>query len=148
MGKCPFCGAEVDKTFGNGYVSYTCGNFEANGVIGREPDCYDRQIAQLQARVDLLECTCAQAYQMAGVVGAPEAALDNLSDAAQGKPLRHPDGFLPLVYEDFEMYREGQAELQECRERLEVWRKLRDYPCSLQDLDAEIYEELRPLGEL
>ena len=76
------------------------------------------RIAGMESELDKLKSVCAQAYQLAGVVGAPEKVLNNLSDAASGKPLRHPDGFLPLVYEDFEMWREGQAELAQCRELL------------------------------
>ena len=68
---------------------------------------------------------------MAGVVGAPEAALDNLADAAAGRSITH-ESFLPLTYEDFALYREVQERLQSAKdvwlevealkERLEAWR--------------------------
>ena len=37
--------------------------------------------AQLEQRISALERVCGEAYQLAGAVGAPEKALDNLSAA-------------------------------------------------------------------
>ena len=42
---------------------------------------------------------CAAAYQLAGAVGAPEKALDNLAAAANGKPIPHAT-FLPVSAAD------------------------------------------------
>ena len=51
------------------------------------------------AEIEELRDVCAEAYQLAGVIGAPLAALDNLSSAAHGTPLLH-ETFLPARAED------------------------------------------------
>ena len=43
--------------------------------------------------------SCAEAYQLAGAVGAPEKVLDNLAAAAQGVPIPHAT-FLPVSAAD------------------------------------------------
>jgi hypothetical protein len=48
------------------------------------------------AEITRLRSVCAEAYQMAGALGAPAKALDNLSAAASGSPLPH-DTFLPVA---------------------------------------------------
>ena len=58
------------------------------------------ELAALKARTSILESVCGEAYQMAGQVGAAERILDNLSDAANGRPLRH-ETFLPVTDDDF-----------------------------------------------
>lgn len=59
----------------------------------------DVRIKDLEERVAVLQQVCAEAYQLAGTVGAPEAALDNLAAAAAGIPIPHAS-FLPIAVED------------------------------------------------
>ena len=54
---------------------------------------------QLEQRVAVLQQVCAEAYQLAGAVGAPEKALDNLAAAANGEPIPHAT-FLPVSAAD------------------------------------------------
>jgi len=49
----------------------------------------------LLVRVNVLEALCAEMYQVAGAVGTPERILDQLSAAANGKPLPH-ESVLPF----------------------------------------------------
>lgn len=49
----------------------------------------------LRTERDSLRLVCGEAYQMAGVLGAPTNALDNLSAASAGAPLPH-ETFLPV----------------------------------------------------
>jgi hypothetical protein len=53
----------------------------------------------LRQRVAELEGVCAEAYQLAGAVGAPERVLDQLHAAAEGKALPHAT-MLPIAAED------------------------------------------------
>ena len=55
----------------------------------------DTRIRDLEQRISILEEVCAEAYQLAGAVGAPEKALDNLAAAAGGEPIPHAT-FLPV----------------------------------------------------
>lgn len=57
------------------------------------------RIRDLEQRVSILEQVCAEAYQLAGAVGAPEKALDNLAAAAEGQPIPHAT-FLPVSAAD------------------------------------------------
>lgn len=59
----------------------------------------DRRVWDLEQRVSILEQVCAEAYQLAGAVGAPEKALDNLAAAAEDKPIPHAT-FLPVSVAD------------------------------------------------
>ena len=59
----------------------------------------DMRIRDLELRVSVLEEVCAEAYQLAGAVGAPERALDNLAAAAGGEPIPHAT-FLPVSAAD------------------------------------------------
>ena len=59
----------------------------------------DIRIRDLEQRVSVLEQVCAEAYQLAGAVGAPEKALDNLAAAAGGEPIPHAT-FLPVSASD------------------------------------------------
>jgi len=68
-----------------------------------------RALIARSAEVEELRVVCAEAHQLAGAVGAPLAALDNLSAAASGKPLPHKT-FLPLSDGDFERVEELRAE--------------------------------------
>lgn len=52
-------------------------------------------IEKLEAERDVLRLVCAEAYQMAGALGASAKALDNLSAASAGAPLPH-ETFLPV----------------------------------------------------
>jgi hypothetical protein len=53
-------------------------------------------VAALKAEIERLRLVCAEAYQLAGEVGAPVRVLDNLSAAADGRPLPH-ETFLPVT---------------------------------------------------
>lgn len=53
----------------------------------------------LRRRVEALERVCAEAYQFAGVVGAPVRVLDTLAAAADGLPLPH-DSMLPITADE------------------------------------------------
>jgi hypothetical protein len=53
----------------------------------------------VRKRVAELEGVCAEAYQLAGAVGAPERVLDQLHAAAEGKALPHAS-ILPIAAED------------------------------------------------
>lgn len=53
------------------------------------------EIDALSAERDALRLVCAEAYQMAGALGASAKALDNLSAASAGAPLPH-ETFLPV----------------------------------------------------
>jgi hypothetical protein len=63
----------------------------------------DCPTCHLIREVEKLRCVCAEAYQVVGALSlyVPDdyapivAVLDNLSDAADGEPLRHPS-FLPF----------------------------------------------------
>ena len=59
----------------------------------------DTRIRNLEQRISILEEVCGEAYQLAGAVGAPEKALDNLAAAAGGQPIPHPT-FLPVSAAD------------------------------------------------
>ena len=50
---------------------------------------------ELEAEIQRIRDVCGEAHQMAGVLGAPVKALDNLSAAASGEPLPH-ETFLPV----------------------------------------------------
>lgn len=63
------------------------------------PEDRETRIHDLKERISILEQVCAEAYQLAGAVGAPEKALDNLAAAAEGKPLPHAT-FLPVSAAD------------------------------------------------
>ena len=59
----------------------------------------NRRTQDLEQRIAILEQVCAEAYQLAGAVGAPEKALDNLAAAADGRPVPHAT-FLPVSAAD------------------------------------------------
>ena len=59
----------------------------------------DMLIRDLEQRILVLERVCGEAYQLAGAVGAPEKALDNLAAAAGGEPIPHAT-FLPVSAAD------------------------------------------------
>jgi hypothetical protein len=51
--------------------------------------------------IEILQRVCAEAYQFAGAVGAPERVLDNLLAAATGRELPH-ESFLPVTADECE----------------------------------------------
>lgn len=69
----------------------------------------------LRTERDSLRLACGEAYQMAGVLGAPTNALDNLSAASTGAPLPH-ETFLPVEAPqiDREKVRDAIAEALGC----------------------------------
>lgn len=71
-------------------------------------------IARLRARIEQLEYVCAEAYQLAGAVGAPVRCLDLLWAAAQGKSV-DVDGMLPVHADECEEIIALQRQLQEVR---------------------------------
>ena len=76
--------------------------------------------AELRAELARLREVCGEAYQMAGQVGAAERILDNLSDAANGRPLRH-ETFLPVTDDDFsELARKDELQYK-AEELLNRW---------------------------
>ena len=58
-----------------------------------------QQIREIERRVASLQQVCGEAYQLAGAVGAPVKALDNLAAAACGNPMLHAT-FLPVSAAD------------------------------------------------
>lgn len=58
-------------------------------------------IAALLDEVGSLRTVCSEAYQMAGALDAPTPVLDNLSAAANGRPLSH-ESFLPVATPDLQ----------------------------------------------
>jgi len=69
-----------------------------------DADRAHHDIAALQRRVDELERVCAEAYQFAGTVGAPERVLDNLLAGAVGQPIPH-ETILPVTAEECDAFR-------------------------------------------
>lgn len=67
----------------------------ATSVIAAESD-----LSTARAEIGRLRTVCAEAYQLAGAVGAPAKVLDNLSYAAQGAPDLPHTTFLPILPED------------------------------------------------
>jgi hypothetical protein len=70
------------------------------------------EIEQLRTRLAALAGVCAEAYQLAGAVGAPAHVLDQLHAAADGKPLPHAT-FLPITPEDCAEIADVRALLQQ-----------------------------------
>jgi hypothetical protein len=87
------------------------------------------EIRRLREEVETLRGVCAEAYQMAGAVGASVEALDNLSAASEGKPLPH-ETFLPF-------HRPPKSE---------IWDEyMRDW--GAQEYDMQSKEPQEPPGE-
>ena len=96
-GKCPFCGRESVQDYGP--PRFNCGTaFKGTTLKGKS--IYSRSDSCYEAELDRLREVCDEAYRMAGQIGAAERILDNLSDAANGRPLRH-ETFLPVTDDDF-----------------------------------------------
>lgn len=57
------------------------------------------RVVELKQRKTVLQRICAEAYQLANVVGAPARVLDNLAAAEAGEPMPHPT-FLPVSARD------------------------------------------------
>lgn len=79
----------------------------------------DQDLKALQDRVAALETVCAEAYQFAGTVGAPERVLDNLAAAAAGKPLPHAS-FLPIAAEECDEVAELLERLRRVKDAVEA----------------------------
>ena len=73
-----------------------------------------QQLAALQRRVDDLAQVCAEAYQFAGAVGAPERVLDNLLAGAEGQPIPHAS-ILPVLAEECDAVSELRSKLEQVR---------------------------------
>ncbi|EML3184648.1 hypothetical protein [Pseudomonas aeruginosa] len=65
---------------------------------------WTREKDQIKAEIEALRRFAGEAYQVLGVLDAPENVLDNASDAANGVPLRH-ETLLPFFAEDYESMR-------------------------------------------
>ena len=75
------------------------------------------QLAALQRRLDDLARVCAEAYQFAGTVGAPERVLDNLAAAAAGQPIPH-ESILPVTAEECDAVSELRTKLDHVRQAI------------------------------
>ena len=72
------------------------------GVLERRTPATNRAMAEdgrLRREVDRLRRVCAEAYQVAAIVGAPARVLDNLWAAAEGRPLPR-ESFLPFSLDE------------------------------------------------
>ena len=67
-----------------------------------------QQIRELEQRLTKLQQVCGEAYQLAGAVGAPVKALDNLAAAAGGKPIPHAT-FLPVSAADCDEFADSRG---------------------------------------
>ena len=70
------------------------------------------ELDRLRARVAALEAVCAEAYQVAGAVGAPVRVLDQLLAASEGDPLPHKT-VLPVAPEECAEVAEVRAVLRQ-----------------------------------
>jgi hypothetical protein len=77
----------------------------------------DKRLLMLMQRIVELEQVCAEAYQFAGALGAPERVLDNLSAAAEGQPLPH-ESMLPVTAEECDAIGELRSKLDQVRQVL------------------------------
>ena len=66
-----------------------------------------QQMREVERPVVSLQQVCGEAYQLAGAVGAPVKALDNLAAAACGKPMPHTT-FLPVSAVDCDDFAGGR----------------------------------------
>jgi hypothetical protein len=72
------------------------------------------ELEVLRRRVEQLEGLCAEAYQLAGEVGAPVAVLDRLWAGAQGEPIPGRS-FAGMRASECETIAELQAQLEQVR---------------------------------
>ena len=70
-----------------------------------------------QRRIEELESVVAQAYQLAGAIGAPVRVLDVLSAAVKGRPLPS-ETFLPIAAEECDEVARRQRVIDQVREVL------------------------------
>jgi len=75
---------------------------------------------QLERENAELRKVCAEAYQVAGCAGAPVRVLDNLSCAANNRPIPH-ETMLPVLLEEFDEVAELRKKLAEAEESLAIW---------------------------
>lgn len=76
---------------------------------------HEGEVGKLRKRIEILEHVCAEAYQFAGALGAPECVLDNLSAAAEGRDLPH-ESFLPVTADDCDEVAQLRTALARVRE--------------------------------
>ena len=77
------------------------------------------ELETARARIAVLEALCADAYQLAGTVGAPVRFLDALAAAADGKPIPKGD-LLPVLEDECEAVGQREALLAKARSVLGV----------------------------
>ena len=73
-----------------------------------------QEAADLHLEIDRLRRVCAEAYQLAGAVGAPVRVLDILAAAAEGRPLPC-ESFLPVAAEECDEVADLQRRLDQVR---------------------------------
>jgi hypothetical protein len=96
-------------------------------------------IEQLNAEREELRQRCAEAYQLAGVVGAPLRFLDALGDAANGEiGKRFVGDLLPVAAEECDEIAKLRRELEEARKDAIGYRK------AVLDLSVRGYGVMRP----
>ena len=77
-------------------------------------ELHGQEVADLLLEIDRLRHVCAEAYQLAGAVGAPVRVLDTLAAAAAGRPLPC-SSFLPVAAEECDEVAELQRRLDQVR---------------------------------
>jgi hypothetical protein len=82
--------------------------------VKRTTKTTDEELARLRTRVDELQSLCAEAYQLAGEVGAPIRVLDRLGAACYGQPLPG-DSFLPVYADECTVVAGLRAQLEQVR---------------------------------
>jgi len=73
---------------------------------------HEQELARLLARIHNLEEVCAEAYQLAGAVGAPVRILDMLWAAADGKMV-NVEGIRPVLADECEEIQTLRRQLEE-----------------------------------
>lgn len=105
---------------------------------------------KMAVKVNRLESICAQAYQLAGVCGAPLRVMNRLSAAANGDPGKR--SFLPIRDEDLEIGREKivlKAEISHLKSQLAEYEGLRDQMNWQSEQDAQaLYEREEEISRL
>ena len=75
---------------------------------------HEQELTRLRARIENLEEVCAEAYQLAGAVGAPARILDMLWAAADSKMV-DVEGILPVSADECEEITTLRRQLEEVR---------------------------------
>jgi hypothetical protein len=87
------------------FISYVKWCATDPGTTVAEEITNSGEVMKLKKRIESLEGIAAQAYQLAGIVGAPIKVLDLLSDAAAGKEIGDRN-FLPIDEIDLDIGKE------------------------------------------